>query len=61
MQEDTNETWMDREIDLYFKGRKRLAEMMDVDHPESFSDDDIAVSVYMYMERLNEVISLALQ
>ena len=49
------------EVDLYFKpGRKRLAEMMDVDHPESFSDDDIAVSVYMYMERLSEVIGLAL-
>ena len=51
---------MDCEVDLYFKGRKRLAEMMDVDHPESFSDDDIAVSVYMYMERLSEVIGLAL-
>lgn len=60
MQGDTKETWTERELDLYFKGRKRLAEMMDVDHPEIFSDDDIAVSVYMYMERLSEVISPAL-
>jgi hypothetical protein len=40
---------MERELDRYLKGRKRLAEMMDVDHPESFSDDDIAVSLYMAM------------
>ena len=55
MQEGTKGTWMDHEIDRYFKGRKRLAEMMDVDDPESLSDDDIAVSVYIYMERFNNV------
>ena len=45
VQEGDGETWMERELDLYLKGRKRLAEMMDVDNPESFSDDDIAVSL----------------
>lgn len=44
MEEGGKETLMERELDRYLKGRKRLAEMMDVDHPESFSDDDIAVS-----------------
>ena len=35
---------MQRELDLYFKGRKRLAEMMDVPQPDSFTDKDMAVS-----------------
>ena len=50
MEEGRKETLMERELDRYLKGRKRLAEMMDVDHSESFSDDDIAVSsLCMYM------------
>ena len=50
MEEGRKETLMERELDRYLKGRKRLAEMMDVDHSESFSDDDIAVSsLHMYM------------
>ena len=39
---------MQRELSLYYKGRKRLAEMMDVAQPDSFSDDDIAVSIQFY-------------
>ena len=40
----STQPWMQRQLDLYFKGRKRLAEMMGVAQPESLSDDDIAVS-----------------
>lgn len=50
VEEGNEETWMEHELDLYLKGRKRLAEMMGVNHPETFSDDDIAVSVYMHRD-----------